>query len=102
MKEGTFAVLLQPGPGNEWWSDSMECYCYLRNIQDLLSDRKRPYEKRFGQPFKAPVIPFCSMVEYHPISAKDNRDCISSAQKSCQVYSLDMHHTRGESGKETL
>ena len=25
----------------------MECYCYLRNIQDLLSDGKTPYERRF-------------------------------------------------------
>ena len=27
----------------------MECYCYLRNIQDRLSDAKRPYERRFGE-----------------------------------------------------
>ena len=33
MKEGTSAVLLQSGLGNEWWADSMECYCYLRNIE---------------------------------------------------------------------
>ena len=46
----------------------MECYCYLRNIQDLLSDGKPLYERRFGEPFKGPVG---SMVEYHPISAKD-------------------------------
>ena len=32
---------------------------------------KTPYEKRFGQPFKGPIIPFGSMVEYHPITAKD-------------------------------
>ena len=49
----------------------MECYTYLRNIQDLLSDGKTPYERRFGQPFKGPVIPFGSLVEYYPISAKD-------------------------------
>ena len=49
----------------------MECYCYLRNIQDLLSDGKTPYERRFGMPFNGPVIPFGAMVEYHPISAKD-------------------------------
>ena len=36
----------------------MECYCYLRNIQYLLSDGKTPYERRFGEPFKGPVIPF--------------------------------------------
>ena len=49
----------------------MECYCYLRNIQDLLFDGKTPYERRFGEPFKGPIIPFGSMVEYHPISAND-------------------------------
>ena len=49
----------------------MECYCYLRNIQDLLSDEKTPYERLFGMPFKGPMIPFGAMVEYHPISAKD-------------------------------
>ena len=64
-------MLLQYGLGDEWWADSMECYCYLRNIQDLLSVRKTPYERRFGMPFNGPVIPFRAMVEYHPISAKD-------------------------------
>ena len=49
----------------------MECYTYLRNTQDLLSDGKTPYERRFGEPFEAPIIQFCSLVEYYPISAKD-------------------------------
>ena len=49
----------------------MECHCNLRNIQDVLSDGKTPYERRFGTPFNGPVIPFGAMVEYHPISAKD-------------------------------
>ena len=49
----------------------MECFTYLRNIQDLLSDVKTPYERRFGKPFKGPIIPFGSLVEYYPISAKD-------------------------------
>ena len=69
--EGTSAVLLQSGLGNEWWADSMECYCYLRNIQDLLSDGKTPYERRVRMPFNGPVIPFGAMVVYHSISAKD-------------------------------
>ena len=71
MKEGTSAVLSQSGLDNEWWADSMVCYCYLRNVQDLFSDGKTPYEWRFGMPFNGPVIPFGAMVEYHPISAKD-------------------------------
>ena len=39
--------------------------------QDLSSDGKTPYERRFGQPFEGPIIPFGSLVEYHPITAKD-------------------------------
>ena len=52
VKEGTSAVLLQSGLNESWWADSMECDTYLRNVTDLLSDGKTPYERRFGQPFK--------------------------------------------------
>ena len=48
VKEGTSAVLLQSGLDENWWVDSMERSTYLRNIQDLLSDEKTPYERRFG------------------------------------------------------
>ena len=71
VKEVTSAVMLQSGLDKEWWADSMECYYYLRNIEDLLSDGKSPYERQFGMPFDGPVIPFGAMVEYHLISAKD-------------------------------
>ena len=71
VKEGTSAVLLQWGLNESWWADSMECYTYLRNVTDLLSDGKIPYERRFGQPFKGPIIPFGSLVECHPSTAKD-------------------------------
>ena len=52
VKEGTSAVLLQSGLDEKWWADSMECYTYLRNMQDLLSNAKIPYERRFGKPLK--------------------------------------------------
>ena len=71
VKEGTSAVLLQSGLDEKWSADSMECYTYLRNIQDLLSDGKTLYERRFGEPFKGPIFPFGSLVEYYSISAKD-------------------------------
>ena len=70
VKEST-AVLLQTGLDENWWADSMECKTYLRNIQDLLSDGKTPYERRFWKPFRGPIIPFGSLVEYHPITAKE-------------------------------
>ena len=34
-------------------------------------DGKTPYERRFGQPLKGPIIPFGLLVEHHPITAKD-------------------------------
>ena len=50
----------------------MECYTYLRNVTNLFSDGKAPCERRFGQPFlRGPIIPFGSLVEYHPATAKD-------------------------------
>ena len=47
IKEVTSAVLLQSGLAEKWWSDSMECYYYLLDVQDLLADRKSQYERRF-------------------------------------------------------
>ena len=70
-RHGTSAVLLQSGLDERRWADSMECHGYLRNVQDLLADGETPYERRFGEPFKGPLIPFGSMVEYHPTSAQD-------------------------------
>ena len=49
----------------------MECNCYLRNVQDLLTDGSTPYHGRFGGPFGEPIIPLGAMVEYHPISPRD-------------------------------
>ena len=49
----------------------MERYIFLRNVTDLFSDGKTTYERRFGQPFKGPIIPFGSLVEYHPLTATD-------------------------------
>ena len=49
----------------------MGCYCCLRNVQDLLADGKTPHERRFGEPFKGPIILFGAMVEFLPTSPKD-------------------------------
>ena len=71
LKKGTSAVLLQSGLNESWWADSMECYTYLRNLTDLFSDWKTLYERRCGPPFKVPIISFGSLVEYYPITVKD-------------------------------
>ena len=71
VKEGTSAVLLQSGLNGTLVGRFYGMLTYLRNVTDLLSDGKTPYERRFGQPFKRPIIPFGSLVEYHPLTAKD-------------------------------
>ena len=101
VKEGTSAVLLQSGQDEKWWADSMECYAYLRNVTDLLSDGKTPYERRFGQPFNGPIIPSGSLIEYYPVSAKDTQESINLERKFYLHCSLDTLCTRGELGTVT-
>ena len=62
---------MQSSMNESWWADYTACYTCQWNVTDLLSDGKTPCERRFGQQFKGPIIPFGSLVEYHPISAKD-------------------------------
>ena len=71
VKEGNSAVLLHSGLDEKWWAESMACFSYLRNIQDLVSDGKTLNERRFGEPFKGPVILFGAMVECHPTLIRD-------------------------------
>ena len=56
IKEGTSAVLLQSGLDDKWRADSMECCCYLRNIQSVCSRTtrlKNNQEKRRKRAFNS-------------------------------------------------
>ena len=73
-------------------ADSMEYCCFLRHVQDLLEDGKTPDERRFGEPFKGPLIPFGAVVENYPISARSIKtSSINLARKFNQESFLDMH-----------
>ena len=71
VKEGSSCCLHQSGFDEKWWAEAMSCYCFLRNINDGLEDSKTPYERRFGERFRGPIIPFGSEIKYMPISDKD-------------------------------
>ena len=75
---GIHGPLLQSGLDEKWWADSMECYTYLRNLQVWW---ETPYERRFGEPLKGPIIPLGWLVEYYPISAKDQSRIHQFGQK---------------------
>ena len=49
----------------------MECFSYLRNIQDLLSDGITPNERRFGNHLKDRSFRLVPWLSYYPISVKD-------------------------------
>ena len=61
---------------NQFWmkidGQIEECQTHLRNVTDPLFDGKTPCEIRFGHSFQGPIIPFRSLVEHHPIIAKDH------------------------------
>ena len=102
VKEGTSAVLLQSSLDENWWADSVECYTYLRNIQDLLSDGKTPYERRFGKPFER-TNPF-RLVHWLSITLflrRTSQESFNLERKSYQDCSLDTLCTRGEFGRVT-
>ena len=101
VKEGTSAVLLQSGLNESWWADSMECYTFLRNVTDLLSDGKTPYERRFGQLYKGPIIPFGYWLSITLFLRRISHASINLERKFYLHCSSDTHCTRGECGRVT-
>ena len=79
-------VLLQSGLNESWCAVSMESYCHLRDIQGFLSDGKTLYERRFGEPFKRPIIPFGSIDFISPyfcvITLNRESNCTCREKKS--------------------
>ena len=101
VKEGTSAVLLQSGLNENWWADSMECSTYLRNVTDLLSDGKTPYERRFGQPFKGQSFRLVHWLGITLFLRRTSQESINLERKSYLDCFSDTHYTRGEFGRVT-
>ena len=99
VKEGTSAVLLQSGLDESWWADSVECYTYLRNIQDLLSDGKTPYERRLGNHSKDRSFRLVHWLSITQFLRKTSQESISLERKSYLDCSSDTLCTRGEFGR---
>ena len=76
----------------KWWVDSTEYFCYARNVQDHWADGKIPYESRFGEPFKGPVIPFGAMVLISSdLLQKTGQGSTNLVRKFYLEYSSDIH-----------
>ena len=94
VKEGTYAVLLQSGLDENEWADSMECYTYLQNIQDLLSDGRTPHERR--QSFR--LVHWLSIIL---LLRRTSQESINLERKFYLDCSSDTLSTRGEFGRVT-
>ena len=78
----------------------MECHCYLRNVQDQLADGKTPHERRFGESFKGPMIPFGALVEYLPNYERDEARIHQFGKKVLPGIFPGSALIAGEFGKE--
>ena len=101
VKEGTSAVLLQSGLDEKRWADSMECYTYLRSIQDLLSDGKTPYERSFGKPCEGRSFLVVHWLIITLFLRKTSQESINLERKSYLDCSSDALCTRREFGRVT-
>ena len=77
----------------------MECCCYLRDVQDLLSDGKTPYERRFGEPLNGPISSFGAVVEYYPISVRDQSRLHQFGKKVLPGVFLGLNSSLRDFGK---
>ena len=98
VKEETSAVLLQSGLDENGGRipRSVSAICETFKISCLMG--RRPVERRFGQPFEGPIIPFGSLVEYYLFLQKTSQESINLERKSYLDCSSDTLCTRGEFG----
>ena len=80
-----------------WWAEAIECYCYLRNVQDLQADDQTLYERRFNSPLEGPmIILFGSRSKILPICKRPR----SSASVRHKGSSWNIHGIRLEHGEK--
>ena len=94
VTEGTSSVSVQSGLQESWLAVAMECYCFLRNVQDPPADGQTPHERRINSPFEWPITLSGAEVPSTSYLHKTKVECISLAQKSFLEYSWDTSLTR--------
>ena len=67
VKEGTACLLLQSGLSINFWDEAMKCFCFTRNVTDILACGCTAYQTRFGIEFNGFRVPFGAFVEYMPL-----------------------------------
>ena len=60
----------------------MLCYCFLKNVVDLLDNDETAYKRRFNMDYVGPLIPFGAEVTWQPITDKDKARCHQLGSKT--------------------
>ena len=61
------------------------------SLGGVLRRRNTLYERRFGESFKGPEVPFGSIIEYYPISANDQSRLHQFGKTSRHSVTLTIH-----------
>ena len=69
--------------------------------QNLLSDGKTPYERRFGQPFKGRLFHLVHWLSITLLLRRTSQESINLERRSCLDCSSDTHCTRVDFGRVT-
>ena len=75
----------------------MMCYCFLRNVQDILTDGNTAYRERFDTDYKGPQIPFGASCEYAPSSDQDRAKLHQFGTKVLPGVFMGYHQKAGGS-----
>ena len=62
--EGTRVSLLQSGLHHQYWPHAARHWCVSNNIAQFDDEDKSPWELRFGERFKGPIVPFGCKIDY--------------------------------------
>ena len=77
------------------WADSMECFSYLRNIQDLLSDKKLHTRDVLGNHLMGRSFRLVHWLSITLFLRRTSQESISLERKSYLDCSMDTLCTRG-------
>ena len=95
VKEGTSCTLIQSGWYPTFWPEAMACYCFLRNVSDVLHNGHIAYYSRYNSDFQVPLIPFGAQIEYKPMSEKDLEKLHTYGRKVLSGIFMGYHQKAG-------
>ena len=62
--EGTRVSFLQSGLHHQYWPHAARHWCMSNNIAQFDDEDQSPWELRFGERFKGPIVPFGCKIDY--------------------------------------